>query len=59
MPSTGHFLPVLDIESALDPALGRRGAFPFRKTRNPARDCDVITFLEVKRGAVILVIEPA
>src|SRR6202011_4009262 len=58
MAPTGHFRPVLDIVSALDPALGRNRAF-FRKTRNPARDCDVITFLEVKRGAVILVIEPA
>src|ERR1700730_4570841 len=59
MAPTGHFRPVLDIVSALDPALGRQRVFPFRKTRNSARDCDVITFLEVKRGAVILVIEPA
>jgi hypothetical protein len=59
MAPTGNFRPVLDIVSALHPSLGRYRAFPFRKTRNAARDFDVITFLEMKRGAVILVIKPA
>jgi hypothetical protein len=59
MASTGHVGPALDIVDALDPAPGRWLAFPFRKTRDPAWDSDVITFLEVKRGEAILVIEAA
>jgi hypothetical protein len=45
---------VLDVITALDP----RRSISCRKERNPAWDGEVVTFLEMKRGAVIIALKP-